>query len=988
MDPRRWEEIQTSFDEIVELDASERAGRLAVLTSTDPELRRALESLLAADAQASARLAPLEAAFLLDARVPTDALGLAGRTISHFEVGPPLGAGGMGVVYRAQDTHLGRAVALKFLLPQYNFDDVAKARFLREAHSAAALDHPSLCTIHEVGTSDDGWLFLAMPLYQGETLKARIAREGVLPLSQALPITRQIAQGLSYAHAAGIVHRDLKPGNVMLLPDGTVKVLDFGLAKARDQSISETGARFGTVSYMAPEQILGETVDGRTDLWALGVVLYEMLTGRKPFAGENESAIAHAVLHDQLVPPSSLRQDVPAAAEDLLLTLLQKDPAARYSVVDELLSDLIAVGTTVEQPPASSGRPRRVLTSHVRHARRRRVVWGSALLVLSVVGYTAIASSERGWLRLGSPAPVSRYSIALPDGEAMADAGFRAVLMSSNPSRHRIAISPDGEHLVYVGSADVNHRLWLRKRDQLHATSLTGTEDAINPFFSPDGSRVGFVSTRPPRAVKTVSLRGDTPSTVTDSLVDLGGAAWACGYIYFDGRLEGDGVTRIPETGGRLEAVTVTDYANGEWWHFQPEPLPNCKGALFVVARGGDAREATIAVVDLESRTHRALVRGISPRYAASGHLLYVRADGTLMAVAFDQDKLRLAGEPVALAEGLGMVRGVYDLAVSASGTFVYTAAPSRAAARELVWVDRDANATPIDSGWRAGFTSVALSPDGKGLAVGIQDDGNNHVWIKRLDRAPAKLTLEGDFHDRPAWTADGRAVVFVSRGRQNWDLYQRPVDGSAPPQLLLDEVEYLVDAEYSRDGKWLLYQEAYTLFAARMDEDRARIRLVEFPSDASTPRGSLMRNNGQYTPRLSPDGRWLAYTSDEEMTGKSTGRDEVYVRPFPNTGGAKWRVSVGGGYEPRWSRDGRELYYKNFRGDLVAATVLLGGTFAVGEQRVLFSTEGYLSNYGFRTYDVAPDGRFVMIRPTKQAPDELIWVENFFQELKAKVKR
>jgi Tol biopolymer transport system component len=728
---------------------------------------------------------------------------------------------------------------------------------------------------------------------------------------------------------------------------------------------------------MAPEQIRGETVDGRADLWAVGLVLYEMLTGRKPFAGEHDVAIAHSILHDEPVPPSALRSDVPAAAERLVLTLLRRDPATRYQSVDELMTDLAAVAR-LEAPAVRSRRPRWLRTRHVLPGRRRWLLPTAAVLVLATVGYTAIASRERGRLLSGSPRPVSRYSIALPETQSLADAGFW---------HHRIAISPNGDHLVYAGSADVNHRLWLRKRDQLHATPLAGTEYATFPFFSPDGSRVGFVSAGPPRAVKIVPLRGGPAITVTDSLVD-GGGAWACGYIYFDARLEGDGVTRIPETGGRLEAVTVTHYASGEWWHFQPEPLPNCKGVLFVVWRGGDAREATVAVVDLESGSHRALVRGISPRYAASGHLLYVRADGTLMAVAFDQDKLRLAGEPMALAEGLGIVRGVHDLTVSATGTFVYTAAPSRAAARELVWVDRDGKAGPIDSAWRAVFTSVALSPDGKALAVGVQDDGSNHVWIKRLNRAPTKLTLEGDFHDRPAWTADGRAVVFVSRGRQNWDLYQRPVDGSAPPQLLVDQVEYLVDAEYSRDGKWLLYQEAYTLFAARTREDSARIRLVEFPSDASTPRGSLMRSNGQYTPRLSPDGRWLAYTSDEGMTGKSTGRDEVYVRPFPNTGSAKWQVSAGGGYEPRWSWNGRELYYKNFRGGLVAATVLPGATFAVGEQRVLFSTEGYLSNRGFRTYDVAPGGRFVMIRLTKQGRDELIWVDNFFEELKAKVKR
>ncbi len=390
MDPRRWEEIQASFDEIVELDVSVRGERLATLTSTDPELRRALEALLLADAQASARLAPLEAGILSQLGPAIDPLGLAGRTISHFEVRELLGAGGMGAVYRAEDTRLGRAVALKFLLPPYNLDAAAKTRFLREAHSAAALDHPNLCSIHEVGTSDDGRLFLAMTLYRGETLKSRLALNGPLPVSQALDIARQVAQGLEGAHAAGIVHRDLKPANVMLLPDGTVKILDFGLAKVRDQSLSETGARFGTVSYMAPEQIRGEKVDVRADLWALGVVLYEMITGRKPFGGEEEIAIAHAILHLPPVLPSTHRAEVPASVEDLVLRLLHRDPAGRVASAAELLGDIARLGRQQGARHAVRQRLRKV--SRALSAKRRRMLavgLGGALMI-GAVGYTAV----------------------------------------------------------------------------------------------------------------------------------------------------------------------------------------------------------------------------------------------------------------------------------------------------------------------------------------------------------------------------------------------------------------------------------------------------------------------------------------------------------------------------------------------------------------------------------------------------------------------
>jgi TolB-like protein len=360
MDSGRWQEIQATFDELVALDQAARARRLTALGATDPALRRAVEVLLAADAEADQRLATLEAAFLSPAMPAPDPLSLAGRTISHFRVLEPLGAGGMGVVYRAEDTRLGRAVALKFLLPQLSLDASAKARFLQEAHSAAALDHPNLCTIHEVGESDDGRLFLAMALYPGETLMARLDRDGPLPVVEAIEIARQIAEGLAYAHTAGIVHRDLKPGNVMLVRDGPVKILDFGLAKARDQSLSSVSARMGTVVYMAPEQIRGEAVDARTDLWALGVVLYEMLTGRRPFAGDHELAVVPAILDDEPVPLSTLRAEVPAAVEDLVLMLLQKDPAKRYPAAAQVLLHL--ADSTVRPVKPRSRRARRVLS--------------------------------------------------------------------------------------------------------------------------------------------------------------------------------------------------------------------------------------------------------------------------------------------------------------------------------------------------------------------------------------------------------------------------------------------------------------------------------------------------------------------------------------------------------------------------------------------------------------------------------------------------
>jgi len=961
MDPHRWATIQATFDELVELDGANRASRLMQLGNTDPDLRAAVESLLTADADASAGLASLEAA--------SDPLGLAGRTISHFQVLEPLGAGGMGVVYRGLDTRLGRPVALKFLLPHYSLDASAKVRFLREARAAAALDHPHLCTIYDVGESDDGRVFLAMALYTGETLRARLTRDGPLPLPDALDITRQIARGLGCAHTGGIVHRDLKPGNVMLLPDGTVRILDFGLAKALDETTSKTSAAFGTAAYMAPEQFRGEPVDARADLWALGVLLYEMLTGQKPFAGEHEVAVAHAIVHAEPMAPATLRAGLPDAVQQVVLGLLQKDPTLRYAAVDEVIADLARVGT-LDEPALPRGRTRWLHTRPSRLAKRWMVTLGGVLLIGGVAG-TALAR----WLRPGPPRPVSWYSIPLPDTMGLAPFDI-----------YRLAISPGGDRLVYTGATpEGGTRLWLRTRDQLRGSPLAGTEGAVNPFFSPDGSRLGFVVPGvPPRsktAVKVLSLDGGPPTTVIDSLVDFGGAAWGYdGYIYFDGRLEGDGIARVLETGGMAEPVTMTARATGEAWHQQPEPLPNGKGVLFGISGGGALSQYKIGVVDLRTGTQRVLLRGIAPRYAVSGHLVYVTAAGTLMAAPFDQDKLALTGEAVALAGGVEVRRdGLADLAISAAGSIVYTAGPSVAGQKELVWVTRAGEATPIDTAWHgADVSSLALSPDGSELAVAVHEGGTTEVatdvWIKRLNRGPArKLTFEGDVNERPAWTPDGRAVTFVSNGRSrsnlNLDLYLARADGSAPPRMLLNEAGGIEEAEYSRDGKWLVYRSwGFDLFAVRTDGDATPIRLTATPFLESAP-------------RLSPDGRWLAYSSDESR------RREVYVRPFPNTGTTRWQVSAAGGEEPVWSRSGRELFYKDGH-QLLAAAVLPGATFGIRERRVLFSVADYESYWIKRTYDVSPDGkRFVMIRSPKKPHNELIVVENVFEELKARFK-
>jgi serine/threonine protein kinase/Tol biopolymer transport system component len=465
MDAQRWQEIKSTFDTIVEMDVVERESRLTALNSSDPELRAAVELLLTADSDADARLASLDAVFFPQSAPTSDPLGLAGQTISHFQIRESIGAGGMGVVYRAEDVRLGRPVALKFLLPSHSLDARAKARFLREAHLVAALDHPNLCTIHDVGTSDDGRVFLAMPLYQGETLKSRITRNGAVPIGDAVEIARQVTQGLQCAHGAGIVHRDLKPGNVMLLKDGTVKILDFGLAKAHDESLSEPGARFGTVSYMSPEQIHGETANERADLWAVGVILYEMLTERKPFGGEQDISIAHAILHDEPVPISTYRRDVSAALEDLVHRLLQKDASKRYATAAELLGELAGIDTTVQRMPhRPSARSRRWVPIAIGGGVAAAAIGAAFILArkpppppppdrvqLTFTGISTAASLSPDGTRLAfgeklcDEAGSCTYQVVIQD----TDGSNRLVVSRNSAHVYRTAWTRDGRYLVY-----------------------------------------------------------------------------------------------------------------------------------------------------------------------------------------------------------------------------------------------------------------------------------------------------------------------------------------------------------------------------------------------------------------------------------------------------------------------------------------------------------------------------------------------------------
>jgi len=890
---------------------------------------------------------------------------LAAALSDRYRIERELGAGGMATVYLAHDLKHGRDVAIKVLHPDLGAA-LGGERFLSEIRTTARLQHPHILPLLDSGGAA-GLLYYVMPLVSGETLRARLEREKQLPIDDALGIARDVAGALDYAHGLGVIHRDVKPENI-LLQGGHALVADFGIAlavqQAGGQRMTQTGLSLGTPQYMSPEQAMGERViDARSDIYALGAVLYEMLTGDPPFTGSTVQAIVAKVLTEKPAPMIARRERVTPAVEHAVLMALEKLPADRFASAADFaraLSDSSFRGTA-----ATSA-----------HIVDRPSGWRQRAAVPSLIAAGALAAAL-AWtsLRPGPPSPIARYSLKLADGQGL----------SSSPWS-RLAVSPDGSTLVYVSDDDRGTRLMMRRRDQLDAVALPGTEGAINPSISPDGKRVAFMDRVSGGHIKVVSLTGGPSVSITDSVVGAPGVAWGFdGFIYYD-RIGLGPLMRVPEAGGRARSIGQLDSTKGELQHSWPDALPNGKGVIVTVSRGGPGGMGSptdeIAVLDVRTGTHRALVRGIFARYARSGHLVYVTADGALMAVPFDESRMELTGEPVALGAGVA-VRvggGAVDLTLSADGKLWYAAGKVGSSGTfELVWVGRDGVATRVANDMLGLVADPALSRDGKHLAVSTREL-TAQVWIKDLEQGTlSKLSLNGRDNVAPAWTPDGRSVAFVSDQRGGRDVYQRLADGSQPEAVLLDEESPISEFILSQDGAWMIYTTGLRLTGAGGDLYARRVGTASSIVLAATPANET-------SPALSPDGRWLAYVSNESGTA------EVYVRPFPNTANGRWQISTQGGQEPVWAHSGKELFYRAGRGGnaQMVMDVTAGTTFVTGARRVLFPLTRYHLNLTHQQYAISPDDRrFIMIRATEsEQSDNLIAVENFFEVLKARAPR
>jgi serine/threonine-protein kinase len=789
-----------------------------------------------------------------------------------------------------------------------------------------------------------------MPYVEGESLRDRLNHEKQLPIGDTVRIATGVASALDYAHRHGVIHRDIKPENI-LLHDGQALVADFGIAlaasKAGSERMTETGMSVGTPHYMSPEQAIGERdITARSDVYSLGCVVYEMLTGDPPFTGSTAQAIVARVLTEEPRPLIPQRKNVPPALEAAVLTALEKLPADRFATAAQF-AEALSVRTT----GGTLVTPRAAAPSREVSAGR----WRAAAAVAALAALAALALAGWAWRRsAGVSTPVTRNIVLLGDSTTP---------LTTVPS---IALSPDGSILVYRDAA-ANRGLWLKRRDQLQATPLPGTERATNPVFSPDGASIAFVADG---RLKKLNVAGGTVVTIADSAASgYGGAAWLDdGTLIFTApRI--DEFRRVSASGGPV-TLAFRPSALGGRGLGMPVALPRARGFLFQGCTSGCVTMG-IYVVDLRSGKEKLLLPDAAhAEYAGDGRLLYVRRDGTVLVTAIDLDRLEVRGTGTPVAAGVKVGNGYGLMAASPSGTLVYVRGSGNSAETLPVRVTAAGVATPIDTAWYGPLSSLALSPEGGRLAAGVgARDGDLNIWIKQLDRGPVTRLTFGGHDRRPAWSPDGRTVAFVRDTGTGSVIMARAADGSSADRLLARIPNQPQEIVWAGDGSWLVLRTdnampgAGDLIGVRTTGDTTPVPLV------ATPFAEL-------TPAVSADGRWLAYVSNE------SGNPELYVRPFPNTSAARWQVSVSGGSEPRWSRDGKTLYFLDGSKWMMAAHLKGGAEFAVTGVDALFDASVFRLDDVHQSYDVTADGRFVFLSPGRElgaAPtSRVVWVENW----------
>jgi serine/threonine-protein kinase len=870
----------------------------------------------------------------------------------RYRIERELGAGGMATVYLADDLRHERKVALKVLKPELAAV-VGAERFLSEIKTTANLQHPHILPLYDSGEADS-FLYYVMPYIQGETLRERLDREKQLPVEEAVRLAVAVAGALAYAHEHNVVHRDIKPGNV-LMQAGQPMVGDFGIALAVGSAggarLTETGLSVGTPYYMAPEQATGDVgVGPASDIYALGAVLYELLTGDPPYTGSTAQAVLGKIIQGGPVSATAIRRSIPAHVDAAIQKALEKLPADRFFSAQDFAKALTDPSFRHGELVASSGPGR---------------LWNR--LSIGATTAAAVLAAVAAWalLRPEPPAPVLRFSLKTE--------------LNHVPSEW-MSISPDGATAVFSHrDTEGAWRLWLRRFSELEATPIPGVDQQVNdPVISPDGSEVAFFEGG--STLKVAPLAGGLIRTVSEDANCC--ARWGGdGFIYYTANNRN--IDRVPVLGGAIEQVTTFEPEDGLHAYFQI--LPGGDAAVFSV----NSTTPRIEAVRLSSGERHVVTPGTRSYVTSTGHLVFASPDGRLLAAAFDSDALQIIGAPVPVVDNLS-IPGTGDPAyvLSDGGTLLYWSGPASAANAEFVWVTRDGDVSPVDAGWtfNPGTANVgwSLSPDGSRLAykdIGGGDGGE--IWIKELDRGPlSRLTFAPSAEGSPIWSADGRTVLFISdRSGTGVDVWGRRADGTGEDALVLDPERAVVELAATPDGSWIVFRAA-----APPSRD-----IIGQRPGVDGPATVLLGSTDfdEVAPALSPDGRWLAYTSFE------TGAPQVYVRPFPDVDQGRWQVSAGtGGLAPRWSHSGTELFYATNEGWSAARIDTRAGFRVVGTQDIPWPSPvpPVSTPVAGGWYDISPDDqRILAVRPATTVGEitvepELILVQNFFEELKARV--
>ncbi len=838
---------------------------------------------------------------------------MIGQTISHYKILEKIGEGGMGIVYKAQDTNLDRFVALKFLPERLSNSEQDRARFLQEAKAASALNHPNICTIHGI-EEHNGQMFIDMELVEGQTLRDK---KGSISFKQAIDIGIQLAEGLAVAHDKGIVHRDIKPDNIMIRKDGIAQIMDFGLAKLRGVSrLTKEGSTVGTAGYMSPEQVQGQDADHRSDIFSLGVLLYELLTGQLPFRGVHESALMYEIVNVDAPPMSSVKPEMDPSLDAIVLECMEKDPNERTQSVKQVAIDLKRFKRESSRTRASMVRPAMAQSSVSRSdetkrsaafTKHERWYWAGALVIAvglvlyGVMTRRADGSSERLPVRFTIPPPA------------------KAVIVNS-------AVSPDGKKIAFTAISNGFRSLWIRPLNGLEAQLLQGTENAAFPFWSPDGRNIGFFADG---KLKKVDHSGGQSVVICEAPNGMGGTWSKRGEILFTPGTS-DGLFLVSAGGGIPKRVTSVDSSKNESSHRWPCFLPDAKHFLFIIVGAIDEDDkAYLASIDDTSRVF-VVTSNSNILFAEPSHILFSN-NRTLMAQSFEPGSGRLLGEPFPIANNVGTFPLIQlgDFSYSPAG--ILTTGLGRGVNRRYAWFDRKGTSqgTACPPG---NYFDIGISPSGNQAVIQKVDvqTNNSDIWTLDIRRnLISRFTFDEAIDDDPAWSADGKYIYYSNAAGTAYDVYRKAANGIGTPEMITKPGKSQKPRDCSMDGKYLLYEVTDPI--THLD---AWVLPLNEP-DKAFP--YLQSTFDEMYPQFSPDGKWVVYASNE------SGKFEIYVQSFP-AGSGRWQVSTNGGSQPRWRRDGKELFYVASDLKMMSVPIRSGAAFDFGLAEPLFQTR--IDNY------------------------------------------